>query len=191
MVKHLEAQILGTVSDLAGYPIVMARDNSDLQVVSSTTETEVLEYTCGANKLSGDHGFRVALDGFIRNETAASATPDITFAIKLGATTLWQGLIPNTTNEATNQPVRLEFEVMAKNSDAIQELFGFLVITGSGSIALVGEGGGQSYTNGGGALYGDATEDGTTDLVLAVTVDLEVADADFEFTRRRFLVEYL
>lgn len=172
MVKHLEAQILGTVDDMAGYPIVVARGNSDLQVINTTTETEILEYTVPANFLSGDHGFRVTLDFFTLNNSGGSLNYQL--RIKLGATTMWDSGTLGATDPgaATENNYRLQFEVMAKNSDAIQELFG-------------------RDPNSSSAIYGEATEDGTTDLVLAVTVDLATADAAFECTRRRFIVEYL
>lgn len=186
MVRHLEALILGTVDDMAGYPIVMARDNSDLQVVSTTTETAVLEYTCEANKLSGDHGFRVTMNGFSFNDTGSNITT--TFRVKLGATTLYAlGVILGDPGTAHNAPVRMVLELMAKNADNAQELFLQLGVN-SGAAPTTGEG---TIAGGTFPMYGSSAEDCTVDQVLTITVELSTSSANASFTRRQFLVEYL
>lgn len=188
MVRHLEALILGTVDDMAGYPIVMARTNADLQVVNTVTETAVLEYTVPANFLSGDHGFRVTLNGFLKNDRGGNTT--YTIRIKLGATTLWRN--SRTIADAgtvVNAPIGIRFEVMAKDSDAEQEMFGTIILTGQNTAPTTGEGEFSETVLA--EIYGTSTEDGTIDNDLVVTIEMSNASASAEFTRRRFLIEYL
>lgn len=169
---------------MSAFPFVVSRQNADLQVVNTTTETEILEFTTLANWLSGDHGYRVTLDGGALNNSGGDA--NCVFRVNFGATVIWEGtqLLPAT---ATPRTFRMVIELMAKDSDAIQEMFGSIICSaGSTGIPTIGEGGGI-----GGNMYGDSAEDCTVDQLLTVTAELDVADPDTSITRRRFMVEYL
>jgi len=168
--------------ELGPTPVTRVRNNEDLQVVSSTTETALLEYTIPAGELDGDHGFRVSLSGFTKNN-AGLGSKDYNFAVILGATTLWEGQITNA-NGSTIHPFTLRFEIMAKNAEDAQECFGQF-FSGASTYTLV-SGEGNLYE-----LYGEAAEDGTTELLLQVTVTMATSNANIETTRRRYHIEYL
>lgn len=164
----------GMVDPMGPSPIMLVRENSDLQVVDTTTETAILEYTVPAYTLDGDRGLRVTLDGFRINDSGSNANTVV--RIKLGGTTLWDSgnLLILDLGAATELPFKLQFDLMAKNADDAQEIF-------IGPLNLFS----------GAVFYGESTEDATGDLVLQVTVQWDTAHANLDCTRRRYLIEYL
>ncbi len=164
-------------------PNTVYRSSSDAIVVDTTAETDIFIYTVPAFTLDGDHGIRVTLDGVIQNASGGSV--QYVFRVYLGATVLWSDAASFGTG--TVAPANLSLAVHAKDSDAIQELFGTIALAGTGTPAA---GEGDFNTLGFSApIYGDATEDATGPLDFRVTVDMDTADPDASFTLRRALVE--
>lgn len=170
-------------------PLTLLRDNTDVTIANTVTETALFTYPIPAFTLDGDRGLRMTIRGRIKNHTGG--TEGCKWRVKLGATTLWGININNLgTTASESEPWQLRLEVVAKNSDAEQELygeFGFSADLGAGKL-LNGEGG---VTTVSAALFGESTEDGTTDLDLVVTCELSVADADLSVMHRMSIVELL
>lgn len=146
---------------------VYQRNNDDLVISNTTAETTAFSYAVPAGWLIGDHGVRVRVNNSELNNTAA--THYRRWRIYLGATMLYDsGGFPagGHSNSATPRERVWDFEVMAKNSDSIQEVFGL-------------------------TTYATAAEDGNTELLLAMTVEMDTADPNFTTTHRRSIVELI
>ena len=168
-------------------PVTSVRDNTDVVISNTTSETALFTYTIPAGTLDGDHGVRVTIRG--ERVNVSGGTVIYTIRIKLGSTTIWEdseGFI----NSSAQAPLLIEIELYAKNSDAIQEMDGRVSISQSVSPST-GLGG---ITSGGAVdaiIHGESTEDGTTDLDLVVTVEMDTADPAAIVTHRKSLVELL
>lgn len=171
-------------------PLTLLRDNTDVLIDNTIVETALFTYPVAAYTLDGDRGLRVSIDGAQKNDSASDVT--VIYRWKLGATTLWQHTQISTSFVAGPDiaPFQITAEILAKNSDAVQELFGRITL---GQIAspTTGEGSLTAAVAADAVIYGTATEDGTTDLDLAFTVEMDVADADAWFLHRRSIVELL
>lgn len=158
---------IGGLDPMGPSPLTLLRDNTDVVIVNTTTETALFTYPIAAYTLDGDRGLRVRVDVSELNDTAS--TQYRRWRLYLGTTMMYDsGGFPagGHANSATPRERTWTFEVMAKNSDAIQEVFGL-------------------------GVYASATEDGTTDLDLVLTVEMDAADPDFTTTHRRSIVELL
>ena len=166
-IRQLEDRpIRGGVNYLGPSPVTLVRENTDLEIANTTTETAVLEYTIPANTLTGDRGLRVTMSSLKTNTSGSDA--NFTKRVKLGATTLYTtGAVLLETGNTEER--RTLFDLCAKDSDAEQELFYFETA----------------------AIYGSATEDATTELVLQVTVQMSAAHANLKFLCLRYLIEYI
>jgi len=188
MPKVYGTPIIGGLDPMGPSPLTLLRDNTDVTVVNTVTKTALFTYPVPAYTLDGDRGLRVSADVGLLNTSAVSA-PDAIFTLSLGTTDMIEWEFPGI---SIGVPFvgRLVFEVMAKNSDAIQEVFATALIGQDVAGTTAGEGGSVA-SNGSGAFYGEATEDGTTDLDLKLAVTLSDADPDLAVTLRRVLVELL
>lgn len=167
-------------------PLTLLRDNTDVTVADTTSETALFTYTIPAYTLDGDRGLRVTLDAAKRNYSGSTVAWTLRFY--LGTTVVWQDGDTGESSADTVKPLKFIFDVMAKNSDSAQEVFG-TVWVGHGSLPDVGEGGiaGGAHFN----FYGESAEDGTTDLDFKVTIEMTVADAETWWMHRRSIVELL
>lgn len=162
-------------------------NNDDLLIANTTTETALFSYTIPAGHLDGTHGVRVRIDGALKNDSGGDVY--YILRLKLGATTMYQYRMGMGDAGASASPFVLSFEVMAKNSDAIQEAF--LELKGAGFAAPTTGEGQLTTTAINGAGYGEATEDGTPDLDLVFSVEMDTAHADAWMLHRRSIVELL
>lgn len=154
-------------------PVTLERSSTDVVVANTVTETDLVSYTPDIGAFSGDHGLRVTLDGHGLNDSTGFEG-FFTLRVKLGATAMWES-VSQSVGDGTGLDEftwRLQFEMVAKDDDALQELFG-------------------TFSTSSSPFYGTATEDATTSLDVTVTVELDFADPDFTFTLRRFLIEQL
>lgn len=162
--------------------------NDDVVVANTTSKSSLFSYTLPTMHLDGNHGVRVSVDlGMLNN--SAIASPNAVFTLSLGATDMIEWEFPGI---GIGVPFngRLVFEVMAKNSDAIQEAFMTALFGQDVAGTTVGTGG-SIASNGSGAFYGEAAEDGTTALDLVLSVTLTHADPALSVTHRRSIVELL
>lgn len=168
-------------------PVTVVRENTDLEVSNTTTETEILNYTIPANYMAGDRGLRVTMYGRVTNNSGATRT--LSIRTKLGATEMWESEAMTLSTDADHRPFMWSFEVSAKDSDAAQELYGFWAMS-----AQVAPPTGEGAVNAFGVaspVYGSSTEDATTDLALVVTAQFDGAHADCKLLRRKYLIELI
>ena len=169
---------------------VLLRDNTDLLIDNTIAETALFTFPVPAYMLDGDRGLRVTIRGDRKN--SSGSTVNTIFRIKLGATTLWQHNQSTGTDSATS-PFLLEFEILAKNSDAIQEMDGRLSIAAntSGLGPTTGLGSMSASLEADAIIFGESTEDGRTALDLVFSVDMDTASANAWWMHRKSLVEHL
>lgn len=150
-------------------PLTLLRDNTDVTVADTTSETALFTYTIPAYTLDGDRGLRVKINAHRENNSGGDVGYNL--LVTLGSTVLWElapGGFSTMVNASENEFV-IEFDLVAKNSDSLQELFLTFIAS----------------------VYSTASEDGTTDLDLTVTVEMDTADPAAVFTHRRSIVELL
>ncbi len=134
-------------------------------MANTTTETDLMTITTfGQGELGSDNGLSVTVDLAMDNATAGSV--DYTFRCYLGVTELME--VVATLAAGTDRVARLQFDLVGKNSDAIQEFFAMHNLDGSVE-----------------SEYGSATEDATTGLDIRLTVDMDTASASATVTLRR------
>lgn len=158
-------------ANVAG-PVLLSRDATTVTVANTTDETTLFTYTVPAGMFGSDHALRLQMGGVLHNSDQDNT--DFVFKIKLGATTLWNATITRS-NNALELPWRIDIQICQVGGNS-QMLVGSMmfsmttaITTGLGAIAAAPQGG---------PIYGTASEDEETDLTLAVTVDIGVADAD-------------
>lgn len=166
---------------------ILRRDNTDLLIANTTAETALFTFPVPAYMLDGDRGLRVTIKGARKNTTGGAV--DTIFRIKYGATTLWQHN-QSVGDDAATCPFLLEFEICAKNSDAIQEMDGRLSIFNVNS-PTIGEGSAITGLAVDCVLHGESAEDATTALDLVFSVEMDVANANAWWLHRKSLVELL
>lgn len=155
---------------------VLVRDNEDLLIENTTAETAIFSVTIPANHLDGNHGVRVTINAARISSHPTAPDRSATFRIKLGGTTM--ATMTDTLGFSVSAlENKFEFDVFAKGSANAQECFGF-----AGGFAVAPS---ARYS------YGSAAEDGTTDLLLQLTVQLGYAGADLGMLHRRSIVELL
>lgn len=166
------------------HPVIMDRNFTPLTIENTTAETTLYEYTIGANDLGVNRSFRMHLTG---DYYINSGTPNFTIRIKYGSTTMYQAT-KSFSAEANRAPWEYDLLLNARDVTNAQLLTGHLWMaaaaatptTGTGPINVVPE----IYT----PVRGSATEDSTTELVYAVTVQFGTAHGDVEIVRETALV---
>lgn len=156
---------------------VLARTSAMVEVVNTTTETEVFNYSVYSGVLSTNRGLRITLLGDHLNNSGSGA--DLTIRVKLGATTLLTFLLyPSTGNiasSASRYTMRLSAEILNISSASIQHANGMLLT----------DAGATSYNFSAGA------EDTTSAKTLSITAQHATANANISFRSQYCFVELL
>jgi hypothetical protein len=163
------------------------RKTTEKDVVNTTVETDLLngEVTIGAGVLGTTGAVRVtAVIDYLNN---TGSNQNLTWKVKLGATTIFGDLIVRTTN-ANRNPWWLTFVIANLGSASSQALNGILGFAGTVPPTVAGIGG---ITGGvpGGIIGGTATEDTTSAKALAVTVTHGAASASLSCRLKYAVVE--
>lgn len=168
-----------------GASLVLARDATEVQVVDTTDETDLLSYTIPAGALGTDSAVRLMLAGTHKNNSGGSV--DFRIRIKLGATTLFDDIFTRS-DDAADYPSHLDLTVAQV---AVNTQFAYGAMTFASATGPTAGRGDLASAPGGGPIQGDAAEDEATDLTLAVTVEMDTADPDANFTKYYATLELL
>lgn len=166
-------------------PVVVYRSATDIVVANSAAEADAFRYTVPGGVVTGNAGVRVTLWGDRFNNSGGDVNTIVRFYI--GATEVWQHNQTHGTG-ATHAPWWCQFEIYAKDSDAVQEMLGRLSVHNVGA-PTTGQGSMQTGLSADAVIYGSAAEDMTVDQDVAVTVDMDTASANATWTTRRITVE--
>jgi hypothetical protein len=171
-------QTLGAGANPAWRTAWLDRDVAVATVTNTTTETAVYSFSVPANTLGTDKKLRLALIGDYLNDSGGSA--DITFRVKLGATTVLSGTNGNTVaTSPTRHPVRLDAGISALNATNAQVAAGLLFFGTNGGVT--GALGAPNAFGDSMGVHAGVAEDSTAALTLSVTVQHTVANASITF----------
>ena len=120
----------GGALTIAAKERVLTRLVTELDIVSSVTETDILAYSVPASTLGTDKALRVTIKADYLNNSGSSRT--FTLKLKYGATTMYSCVTPSLTTSATRRVVRFEFILFAKNSTTSQGISGSVKIGDNG-----------------------------------------------------------
>ncbi len=180
----------------AGNSIIVTAKNrtlnkiaSELNIVSSVTETDLLAYSVPASTLGTDKVIRVSIKASYLNNSGSDRT--FTLKIKYGATTMYSSATPALTTSATRRVVRIDFLLFAKNLVTSQGMSGSVKI-GDDTAATVGLGdlaGGAASSQ---EISGiDAAENSAVGKTLSCTITHSFSASTVSFKRNYALIEVL
>lgn len=179
------------IDNVGPSPANLDRSSTDVSVVNTTTETDLISFTALGGQIIDQRGILIKADGRLTNDLAVGGlppTPTATFRIYVGATKVWQDSVYVADDATISSPWHFRFEVAAKNADDAQEVYGIVMNSGA-TNPNTGEGKLSSNTNA--AIFGESAEDATADVVIRLTVQLSDADASFECLLRRYVVDLI
>lgn len=168
-------------------PLILDADNTTVTVVSTTTETTLYSFSVPGGSVSGDRSVRCVVTGtYLNNDGAAR---NLTISVKYGATTLWGDLV-SITNSASTYGFSVSFILSPKaEATSAQHANGYVGVFGPAGASVAGYGDIATATMRG--FGGDATEDASTALVLAVTLTHETSSASLTASKFHGHVEQL
>lgn len=173
-------QLLRTVSGVPTWssdPITLTKTASDLQVISTTTETTLFTYTVPGGIMGSDRMLRLYGFGDMQDNDATV----ISVRVKWGGSTIFTS---NTQpGDASTRPWYLELDV-ANQAAAQQYLLGQLIY-GASSAGI------DSNRVVDGLGISSATKNTASDQVLAVTVQYDSSTANSWFRRRYFVLQLI
>ena len=157
---------------------------------SSAAEFDMLNYTLPANTLGANGMIRMRISGYLIQNNASSQTFQV--KIKLGGTTLFDGITQSMAQQSVNRPFMLEFVIGNNNSTSAQSGSGYLRVSLGDVASTVGDGDINDDETQVNSHFGFAgTKDTTTSLVLAVTMTMSVSASTVSTSVRRQVVEFL
>jgi hypothetical protein len=167
------SQSLGVKWD---YLLRTSRDTTDVEVVNTTTETEIYSFTVQGGILGTTGRLRLFIPVNILNNSGG--TRFITLKLYYGTTVVAQQQIANAANLNLLYGCQLEAYLAANNSTSSQK----------GGFVLTGRATENNFVMG---AHGTSSEDSTTDKTLKITVTLSVAHTQFSFKKLGSLLEIL
>jgi hypothetical protein len=167
--------------DLEDVVCVMDREATTVDIVSSTTETDIFSFTVPANTLDTSRALRLTCQGDYLNNNATTAT--LTLRVKFNAVVSYQDAVDASAISATRRPWTLSV-VMAANNATNAQTFGGVWLLGTAGGATTGLGDMdtdelESVT----PFSGTGTVDQTAARTFNVTAQLDVNAATFSFRR--------
>jgi hypothetical protein len=151
--------------------------------VSSVAEADLYRKTINANVIGALGGLHIVIVGdALQNQAATS--PNYTFRVKFGATTIFTGILTTVTQSATR--IRWEVEVyMLQSATNAQRWFALFKVTdqGTGMSLLPGNG----FVDA--ADYGVSAEDTTASADFAVTGQNSQSSANDDIRKQFALLE--
>jgi hypothetical protein len=171
--------------------VLLNRDLTLLDVVSSTTETAVYSYSVPANQLGTDSGVRATLVGTYLNNASNSYSTQI--RVRFGGTALFDDSV-NFAKNSSPRAVLIIVDLFNAGSTGSQKLGGKITI-GQLSAATVGFGDLGAAQSSSSAVdqpvYGTSGVDTTSAKTLEITVQHSNSDAALSFKREMFFTEFL
>jgi len=165
---------------------------TELDIVSSTTETDLLAYTVPAGTLGTDKALRVQILADHANSSGSART--FTLKIKFGATTMFSDTSCSIPSGATRRPITIEFILFAKNSVTSQGVMG-CVKTGHATVPTTGAGnfGSTDATDlAVGTIQGaNASENSAVGKTLSCTITNSFSASTVSFRRLYAVIEVL
>lgn len=168
---------------------LLTRLVTETNLVSSTTETDILAYTVAAGTLGTDKAIRVMIKADYQNNSGSNRT--FTLKLKYGATTMYSSATPSFATSADRYVCRFEFILFAKNSATAQGLHGSVKI-GDDSTATIGLGNLNGNATSSQDIQGvDAAENSAVGKTLSVTIQHSASASTISFRRKYASVELL
>jgi hypothetical protein len=155
--------------------VILDRDVTQAEVVSTVTETTVYTYSVPGGTLGTTKMLRLTLQGDVLNNTGVNRTN--TVRVKYGGTTLAVFDAVALSTSASRRALYLSTVLAAQNATNAQTSFAWLVqgadvgVTGADGQDTSGTG--PTY-----AMHNAVAEDSTTALAFVVTFELSAADAN-------------
>lgn len=155
---------------------LLDRNNTDVTVENTTTETSIYSFSIPANKLGATGGVRLTINGTAANN---NLTNQLTVRIKLGATTVVTiGPTNNNSTAGTQFPATISMDLFNTATGA-QRAMAWLrwLIDPSSPVQHAG-------------FYGTAAEDTTAARTLDVTVQWATASVNNSFRKKMAYLEF-
>ena len=163
------------------YPLTLDNDGSAVDVTSTASETTIYTYDLPADTLVDGRAVRLWLHG---DALANTGLNTLTVRVKLGGTTIYQGVTGTWVTGATRRPWLMEFVVGARDSSSSQSLGGRIHIGPAGTATTgLGDLSGATVAVSNTPVFNTASKDGTTVLALAVTVQWASSSANLSFRK--------
>jgi len=177
-----------------GYLAAPQKYTSLIDVVSSTTETDILQsagYSIPGNTLGANGMVRVTITGDHLNNSGGGST--LTFRIYFGGTKIYETSL-SISSGVTRNPADIHFLLHNRGATNSQWMGGALVLSRQISPGAVGEG--DALTAGGSwggpfALATDPAKDTTAAQTLRVTIQHSVNSANTSFRAYGSLIEFI
>lgn len=168
---------------------LLEKSTSDVQIVNTTTETNIVSYEIAGGTLGTSNMVRLTAAGFLINTTGGTSGINVRLRIKYGSTTLYDDQRNSWGNSSNGGGFRMELILGGNGSTSAQQLTGQFLIgaTGSQTTGFGDIGSDEIYSNG--ILGGDSTEDSTGAKDFEVSIQLTTASADFSFTKYHHILE--
>jgi hypothetical protein len=162
-------------------PVIVARGETQVDVVNTTTETNLFSYTIPANTLRGGDRLLIRAAGSIRNASAGAVT--YRWRLKLGATTLLDSGTVSIATDANRRRWVFDGELVPVSTAAVHA--DARMSYSAGSTADWAPSGGNQI----GSTLTAAAEDLTADKALVLTVTLGTASANAEQKLESYLIQ--
>lgn len=159
---------------------------TELDVTSSITETDFLNYTVPANTLGTNKALRITIKADALNSSGGVAT--IRLKITYGATLIYNDLGGSAASDAARRAYNIDLILFAKNATNSQGCYG-TVYLGAAGLATTGVGdmGDNEIISSTPLACLNATEDSTANKTFKITVTNSV-NASTQSTRRLYSV---
>jgi hypothetical protein len=169
------------VPKLAGLTSLLFADNTRTTIDNDATETTVYTDTLLADTLGANGFLRITHFGLTTRNMGADK--DLTFRLKLGATTLVTLTHLNVSDGKTDLPTKVEFILKADGGTSAQLVIGMSHVyndstSATAFIRVVAD-------------SGTGAEDTTGNLTLSITAQNETANANEKYVAETTFVEYV
>ncbi|MCI0558814.1 MAG: hypothetical protein MN733_09980 [Nitrososphaera sp.] len=173
-----------SVQTPSSVPIILTRQQVDIVVANTTTETDIFNFTVPGNTLSTNRTMRLVILGVGENSSGSLAT--ITLRIYFGGTAFW--VDSHAYTSAATTPIGMYSQMFITNQDATNDQTGGGLITGverEGTGPTVGQFGnlGTGQFGTGPYIANDGAIDTTANRDFRVSVQWDIANANATFTR--------
>jgi hypothetical protein len=169
-------------------PVILEQVVTELDIVDTATETDLLSFSVPANTLGTTHALRVTIRADYLNNSAATKT--YTLKIKYGATTMYDDIITAAAVSADRYPITIDFVLFPKNATNSQGLSGEVLMgLAGGATTGVGDLGTDEIRALTPLVGANAAEDSTANKDLKVTIQHSAAFTTVSFRRLYYCIE--
>lgn len=169
-------------------PTVLDIQAAELDIVNTSTETNLLLYTVPANTLGTTSALRVLIRGDYLNNSVA--TKSMIVKIIYGTTTIWDDTTKALAVSATRYPVTIDFILFPKNATDSQGVAGNIFIgTTGGATTGIGDLATDEINADTPLVGANASEDSTAAKDLKVTITHSAINVAVSMRRLYSLIE--